>query len=114
MACARPCSALARSASSLRCSACSLWTRDIAYRPKTWKRWSVDVGSPRKAGVILICLRPGDRDDPNEFCTEHYAHLYRIVEEYSLPVTIWDCDYPADATLSDCRKADMPATLVEK
>lgn len=84
----------------------SLWTKDIAEHPRDFGKFNSDISSPRRAGVILVCLRERSREDPNDFCTEHTAHLYRIVEEYLLPLTIWDCNYPVDLTLSDCQKIE--------
>lgn len=92
----------------------ALWTRDIAEQPDAFEPWSAQIDKPLKAGIILVCMRPRDPNDPNDLCTEHYARLFRIIEEYRLPVTIWDCNYPADAALSDCQKIDMPPAVVEK
>ena len=82
----------------------ALWTKDISENPCEFRRWSRDIDGPRKPGIILVCLREREPENPNDFCTEHTLHLRRIVEEHRLPVTIWDCNYPADETLGDCQQ----------
>jgi hypothetical protein len=92
----------------------ALWTREISDNPEAFKPWSEQINKPRKAGIVLVCLRPRDANNPNDFCTLWYTRLFRIIEEYRLPVTIWDCNYPTDVALSACQMIDMPATVVEK
>jgi hypothetical protein len=53
----------------------------------------------RRAGIILICRRS------REACTNHTARLYRVVQDYGLPITIWDCD-EGDQSLSRCQRID--------
>jgi len=92
----------------------SLWTREISENPAAFKPWSEEIDKPRKAGIILVCTRPRDPSDPDDFCTLWYTRLFRIIEEYRLPVTIWDCNYPADAALSDCLMIDTPPAVAQK
>jgi hypothetical protein len=63
--------------------------------------WTSDlkIGS-RKAGIILICHRH------RETCTEHTARLYRVVQDYRLPLTIWDCEV-TDLRLDQCQRIDF-------
>ncbi len=67
----------------------------------TFARWSRLIDSPRKAGITLVCRKPQDT------CTGHYVRLFRIIEHFDLPVTIWDCDERDDASLADCQVIDM-------
>ena len=80
----------------------SLWTKEIAEAPNDFPRWSRQIDTPRKAGIILVCRQAQDT------CTGHYVRLFRIIEEYQLPVTIWNCDEVDDRTLADCQVIDMP------
>jgi hypothetical protein len=62
--------------------------------------WSAELElRPRRAGIILICRQ--NRDN----CTEHAARLYRVVQDYSLPLTIWDCE-ATDVGLDACQRID--------
>ena len=92
----------------------ALWTRDIAEaeNPAALRPQSEQIHYRRKAGIVLVCLRPKEE---GELCTEHYAHLRRVIEEYHLPVTIWDCNWNEHMTRSDCPVEDMPEpTLLQK
>jgi hypothetical protein len=57
-----------------------------------------------KAGIVLVCRKP------RETCTDHYVRLFRIIDEFRLPVTIWDCN-PGDEKLDSCQKIDMPPSV---
>ncbi len=64
--------------------------------------WTADLPiGQRKAGIILICHRS------RAACTNHSARLYRVVQDYRLPLTIWDCDL-TEKTLADCQRIDPP------
>ncbi len=80
----------------------SLWTAEIAATPHEFAPWSRLLDSPRKAGIILVCRKALNT------CTGHYVRLFRIIEHFELPVTIWDCDLRRDAALADCQAIDMP------
>jgi hypothetical protein len=54
---------------------------------------------PRPPGIILICRQHRDN------CTEHAARLYRVVQDYDLPLTIWDCDL-TDPSLDKCQRME--------
>jgi hypothetical protein len=82
----------------------ALWTRQIAESPQAFSEWSAVLSKPRKAGIVLVCVLP------RETCTDHYVRLFRIVEEYKLPITIWDCDL-TDMTLATCQEIDMPRQI---
>jgi hypothetical protein len=58
------------------------------------------IGS-RRAGVILVCRRSP------EMCSEHAARLFRVIGEYRLPITVWNCELTARA-LADCRATEPP------
>jgi hypothetical protein len=83
----------------------ALWTREITEQPGAFKPQSSQIDKPRKAGVVFVCMRPREE---GELCTEHYARFFRIVEEYRLPVTIWDCNWNEHMRLDDCPVRDMP------
>jgi hypothetical protein len=86
----------------------SYWTREIAadlkgyekWNERVSKRWGKKVEWSRKAGIILVC-----REEDNEKCIDYLARLHRIIEEYSLPVTVWDCE-EADLSLDACELLD--------
>lgn len=80
----------------------ALWTNEIAEAPNDFPRWSRQIDTPRKAGIILVCRKAQDT------CTGHYVRLFRIIEEFRLPVTIWNCDVNDDPILADCQVIDMP------
>ena len=77
-------------------------TREIAADPGGYQRVGRQIDGPKKAGIVLVC------EKPRETCTDHYARLFRIIEDFRLPVTIWDCMPEKDATLDTCLKIDMP------
>jgi hypothetical protein len=83
----------------------ALWTSEIAEQPDAFKPQSSKIEKPRKAGIVFVCMRP---QQEGELCTEHYARLFRIIEEYRLPVTIWDCNWNEHMRLDDCPVRDMP------
>ena len=58
--------------------------------------------------ALAICAGVNLEAARSRLCTEHYARLFRIIEEYRLPVTIWDCNWNAHMTLDECPKRDMP------
>lgn len=74
-----------------------LWTSDPL--------WSRDTIGPRRAGIILLCVSARDT------CTDHYVRLFRIVEHFDLPVTIWDCDPRVDLALEDCIRTEGDETV---
>ena len=80
----------------------SLWSEEIADAPADFARWSRLIDGPRKAGIILVCRKEQDT------CTGHYVRLFRIIEHFQLPVTIWDCNERDDPTLRDCQVIDLP------
>ncbi|RWK43742.1 hypothetical protein [Mesorhizobium sp.] len=82
----------------------ALWTKDIAENPDTWARWYRQVPTPRKAGIIFTC----SEDRRLETCADQVVRMKRIVEEYHLPLTIWDCNPKEDMALGDCLKIDYP------
>jgi hypothetical protein len=71
----------------------ALWTADPL--------WTFDSHGPRRAGIILLCTSANE-----DTCTDHFVRLYRIVEAFKLPVTIWDCNPRTDATLEDCVRVE--------
>lgn len=82
------------------------WTREIAADPKGYPRQSSKIGGkPRKAGIILVCLRPRPRE---QTCIDHYIRLYRLLEEQKLPVTLWYCSAEENKALGDCQTVDFP------
>lgn len=82
------------------------WTREIAAEPENYGELGKKIDRPMKAGIVLVCRKP------RETCTDHYVRLFRIIEEFRLPITIWDCS-PEDETLDSCQKIDMPASASE-
>lgn len=70
----------------------ALWTAD--------PMWDHDQVSPRRAGIILLCVSSQDA------CTDHLARLFRVVESFRLPVTILDCDPRTDMTLEACQRVE--------
>jgi hypothetical protein len=68
----------------------ALWTADPT--------WIFDDVGPRRAGIILLCVSKQD------VCTDHFVRLFRVVESFELPVTIWDCDPRKDLTLEACQR----------
>jgi hypothetical protein len=82
------------------------WTREIAGQPKAYPGLSKKITAPMKAGIVLVCRRPRDT------CTNHYVRLFRIIEEFRLPITIWDCN-SSDEKLDNCQKIDMPPLATE-
>ncbi len=70
----------------------ALWTADPV--------WNHDQVSPRRAGIILLCVSSQD------VCTDHFVRLFRVVESFRLPVTIWDCDPRTDMTLETCQRVE--------
>ncbi len=65
----------------------------------TFPREAAKLHGARKAAIILICRHP------RETCNEHFARQHRIIQEYSLPITVWDCDL-SDPDLSACQRID--------
>jgi hypothetical protein len=80
----------------------------MAEQPEAFKPQSDKIDKPRKAGIVFVCMRPREE---GELCTEHYARLFRIIEEYNLPVTIWDCNWNEHMRLDDCPVRDMPQPI---
>lgn len=79
----------------------ALWTREIAANPEYFEPWSRDVKAPLQAGVIFICHRRRDT------CTDHTVRFFRLVEEFRLPITVWDCEV-TDVSLSACLEFPAP------
>ena len=77
----------------------ALWTHDIDQDPTTLPRVAAELHGSKKAGIILICRHP------RETCNEHFARQHRIIQEYNLPVTVWDCDLN-DGSLAACQRID--------
>lgn len=82
----------------------ALWTKEFAENPNAFPRWHYQVRTPRKAGIIYAC----SADRQQETCANHIVRAVRIIEEYRLPLTIWDCNPQEDAKLSDCLRLDYP------
>jgi hypothetical protein len=62
--------------------------------------WTHDLEiGPRNAGIVLVCRQHRER------CTDHSTRLYRVVQDYDLPLTIWDCDV-TDAALEKCQRIE--------
>lgn len=80
----------------------ALWTKEISEAPKDFPSWTRLINGPRKAGIILVCRKAQDT------CSDHYVRLYRVIQEFRLPVTIWDCDHEDDLTLDACQVIDSP------
>jgi hypothetical protein len=61
--------------------------------------WTAELESigEKRAGIILICRRARDT------CTDHSVRLFRVVDAFDLPVTVWDCDV-TDESLGDCQR----------
>lgn len=74
-----------------------LWTDDPPWG-------EAGAGKPREAGIILLCVMSEDT------CTDHFVRLYRVIEHYELPITIWDCNPRTDATLGDCQAIPPPGS----
>jgi len=75
----------------------SLWTNEIVENPATFPRWSKVIQAPLLPGIIVVC-----EEEDRDLCTDRSVRLYRIIEEYRLPITVWDCDL-SDLTLADCQ-----------
>jgi len=74
----------------------ALWTADPL--------WQVDELGPRRAGIILLCVSSEDT------CTDHFVRMFRIIEQYALPVTIWNCNSRTDASLASCQRIEGGAS----
>jgi len=63
--------------------------------------WTAELPSigKKRAGIILICRHARDT------CTDHSVRLFRVVDAFDLPVTVWDCDV-TDESLDDCQQID--------
>src|SRR5262245_53059376 len=48
----------------------ALWTREIAEQPDAFKPQSDKISTPKKAGIVFVCMRPKSE---GELCTEHYS-----------------------------------------
>jgi hypothetical protein len=74
------------------------------------KKWAESIGKAlhyglwtdelplghRKIGIILVCQ--GVRDT----CTDHIVRAKRVLEDFELPVTLWDCE-EKDVSRNECQ-----------
>lgn len=79
----------------------ALWTSEIAANPDFFQPWADDIDAPLQAGVIFICHRQRDT------CTDHTVRFFRIIEEFGLPITVWDCEV-TDPGLEACLEFPVP------